>query len=179
MGKSKVKGGKRLRAVNILLADYLQMTASKLINRSTNINEIGELIDIICDAKRFISGDEDIDIRGAENLERDLINVIGSYSRLENNAVARFTTIEMSNKHAIRKAEIVESVECAKLPKKLHDNITMLINEDKGCTFWEFTHGSGTYRLIKVGNKEYSLMNYSKKLNSWIERSVFETKKER
>jgi len=99
----KVKGGQRLRAINILIADYFQMTASKLINRSTNINEVGELIDMVTDVKRFLSGAEEIDIRGAENLQRDLINVTGSLARLENNSIARFATLEMASAHKMQK----------------------------------------------------------------------------
>ena len=175
----KVKGGKKLRAINILIADYFQMTASKLINRITDINEIGSLIDMITEVKMFLNGDEEVDIRGAENLQRDLFSVIGSLARLENNSIARFTALEMANGHSIKKSVIVEREEYSKLPTKLLYNITKLINEDKGCTFWEFTHGSGTYRLIKVGSSEYTLMNYTKKSNSWSDRSVFTTEKQR
>ena len=98
----KVKGGQKLRAINILIADYFQMVASKLINRSNDIEEVGSLVDMVTDVKRFISGSEDVDIRRAENLQRDLISVIGALARLENNSIARFATLEMAQAHKMK-----------------------------------------------------------------------------
>jgi hypothetical protein len=143
----------------------------------SSIDDIGKLVDMITDVKRFLSGDEEVDIRGAENLQRDLTSVIGSLARLENNAIARFTTLEMASKHAIKKSVVVEQEQYKKLPTKLLKGITDLVNNDKGATFWEFTHGSGTYRLIKSESTQYTLMVYTKKLNSWSDRSVFTTEK--
>ena len=101
MSKS-VKGGKRLKAVNIIITDYLQILGSKLLNYTTDINEIGEIVDIAGDVKRLVSGAEDIDIQGAENLKRDGINVFRALARLENNSIARFATLEMAQAHKMK-----------------------------------------------------------------------------
>lgn len=178
MGKRKAKSGNYWKLACIVIADYVRSLAHVQYITCKEREELDLYIQMVMNCRSILLRDGSVIIQSDKNTETNTREVLEDLKSVENNAVMRLQTLDFALDYKKKKLVVIENEEYKKLPTKLLNAVTKLINIDHDFTFSEFTHGAGTYRLIRINSSRvYSLMNYTKKTNSWTERSVFRTKK--
>lgn len=181
MGKKKAKSGNYWKLACIVMADYVRALVNVQHVTCKTREELDLYIQMVMNCSSIIKRDGSVIIQSDDNTQTNTKEVLQDLQRVENDAVMQLQTFDFAMEYKNRKSVIVEGLEGGefkKLPTKLLGVVTILINKDDNMTFTEFTHGAGTYRLVRISSgRSFILMSYSKKLNSWSDRAVLTAKK--
>ena len=178
MSKKKAKSGNYWKLACIVMADYVRALVNVQHVTCKKREELDLYIQMIMNCSSIIKRDGTVVIQSDDNTQTNTKEVLKDLQSVENDAVMQLQTFDFALEYKNRKSVIVEGDSFKLLPTKLLNVVTELVNKDDNLTFTEFTHGAGTYRLLRISSgRSFILMNYSKKLNSWSDRAILTAKK--
>ncbi len=171
MGNRKPKGNQKWKAKCIIIADEFQQAASRLLNRATNTDIVAETVASVMNVSAHLTDSEEIKIVKAEDLNRDIRDIVASMELTTTNGTAILQTLLLRERHHQGLFKLEQTGEYKAIPEKLMNNINGFFSGNTSASFVEFTHGARLYRVTMRESGVYELMAYSKK-GSWEVRGM-------